>query len=127
MARGGLHPLKGVMSATSTESLRLVLKRVFAKYYLELQSPHIADPTESFAAARGYLGRLQEQLGEDEFMRRLDDETTHLVGEVEQDLLHRLRGRAAAVSFDDLEDRLRECFEHALANLDAKRTRTQVE
>jgi len=115
------------MSATTTESLRLVLKRVFAKYYLELQSPHVTDPTESFAAARVYLGRLKEQLGEDEFMRRLDDETTQLVGEIEQDLRHRLRGRAPSVSFEDLEDRLRECFEHALVHLDAKRTRSQVE
>jgi hypothetical protein len=115
------------MSAISTGSLRLVLKRVFAKYFLELQSPSIADPTEAFATARAYLGRLCEQLGQDEFMRRLDDETTHLVGEVEQDLRYHLRNSTAAVSFDDLEERLRECFEHALTHLDFHCAQTQVE
>ena len=115
------------MSATSQESLRLVLKRVFAKYYLDLQSPGIADPTEAFAASRAYLGRLRDRLGKDEFMRRLDDETTHLVGEVEQDLRHKIRNTAALVSFDELEDRLRECFEHALVRLDDSYAGTQVE
>ncbi len=115
------------MSVVSTESLRLVLKRVFATYYLDLQTPAIADPTEAFATARAYLGRLREQLGRDEFMRRLDDETTHLVGEVEQDLRYRLRNRPVPVSFDDLEDRLRECFEHALARLDVSPAQSQVE
>ena len=115
------------MSATSPESLRLVLKRVFAEYYLDLQSPGIADPTEAFAASRDHLGRLRDQLGKDEFMRRLDDETIHLVGEIEQDLRHRLRNVAASVSFDDLEERLRECFEHALVRLDDTYARSQAE
>ena len=106
------------MSLGSPETLRLVFKRVFAKYYLELQSPAIADPTEAFAASRAYLNRLREELGGDEFMRRLDDETTHLVAQVEQDLRHRLRGKDPQLSYDDLEDRLRECFEHALGRLD---------
>ena len=45
-------------------------------------------------------------------MRRLDDETTHLAGQVEQDLRHRLAGQAPELAYDDLEDRLRECFEY---------------
>lgn len=105
------------MSFGSLDSLRLVFKRVFAKYYLDLQSLVIADPTEPFAAGQAYLGRLREQLGHQEFMRRLDDEVTHLVGELEQDLRHRLRGRNPQPSYDDLEDRLRECFEYALGSL----------
>ncbi len=44
-------------------------------------------------------------------MHRLDDETTHLAGQVEQDLRQRLRGVKPQPAFDDLEDRLRECFE----------------
>jgi hypothetical protein len=115
------------MSVPTVESLRLVLKRVFAKYYLELRSPSIADPTEAFSASRQYLGRLREQLGQQEFMRRLDDETTHLVGEVEQDLRHRLRNQPGPHSFDDLEDRLRECFEQALTHLDATSRQSRVE
>jgi hypothetical protein len=111
----------------SPESLRLVFKRVFAKYYLELHSPVIADPTEPFAACRAYLGMLLGQLGSDEFMNRLDDETTHLVCQVEQDLRHRLRGRTPQLSYDDLEDRLRECLEHALGRLDGLSERIQVE
>jgi hypothetical protein len=115
------------MSLGSSESLKLVFKRVFAKYYLELHSPAIADPTEPFAACRAYLGMLLEQLGSHEFMNRLDDETTHIVCQVEQDLRHRLRGRTPQLTYDDLEDRLRECFEHALGRLDGLSERIQVE
>ena len=115
------------MTLGSSESLRLVFKRVFAKYYLELHSPVIADPTEPFAACRAYLGTLLDQLGREEFMRRLDDETTHLVCQVEQDLRHCLRGKTPQLSYDDLEDRLRECFEHALGRLDGVSQKIQVE
>ena len=115
------------MSFDSSESLRLVFKRVFAEYYLDLHAPVIADPTDAFAACRSYLGRLHDQLGAVEFMRRLDDETTHLVGHVEQDLRHRLRGRDVQLSYEDLEDRIRECFEHALGRLDVTRAGLQVE
>lgn len=115
------------MSVVSAESLRLAFKRVFIKYYLELQSPGIADPTEAFSTCRTYLGALREQLGAGEFMRRLDDETTHLVGHIEQDLRHRLRGCKEPPSFDDLEDRVRECFEQALGHLEATSSGFQVE
>lgn len=115
------------MRLDSLESLRLAFKRVFMKYYLELQSPAIADPTEAFAACRAYLGRLYAQLGSEEFMHRLDDETTQLAGLVEQDLRHRLRGRQQQPDFDDLEDRLRECFEHALGRMHDSEDRYQVE
>jgi hypothetical protein len=60
-------------------------------------------------------------------MRRLDDETTHLVAQLEQDLRYRLRGRSLQPSYDDLEDRLRECFEHALGRLEGMSERIQVE
>jgi hypothetical protein len=103
------------------QGLRLGLKRTFTDYYLTLRSPGIADPTESFALCYEYLSALRAQLGHQEFMYRLDDETVHLAGQVEQDLRHKSR-RNPHVSFtsdpalsDDLEDRLRECFEYALA------------
>jgi hypothetical protein len=106
------------MSLGSPQTLRLVFKRVFAKYYLELQTPAIADPTEAFGACRSYLNGLRQQLGPEEFMVRLDDETTNLVAQVEQDLRHRQRGKTPQLSYDDLEDRVRECFEHALGWFD---------
>jgi hypothetical protein len=115
------------MSLDSSESLRLVFKRVFAEYYLNLQSPAIADPTEAFAGCRSYLGALQRQLGQAEFMRRLDDEATNLVAQIEQDLRYRLRGRFDPLKSDDLEDRLRECFEQALGRLDDTSQRIRVE
>jgi hypothetical protein len=96
----------------------LAFKRAFAVYFLELQSPAIADPTEAFGACYQYLAALSEQLGPEEFMRRLDDETTHLAGLVEQDLRHRLRGGGMLPPHEDLEDRLRECFEYGLKRLD---------
>ena len=115
------------MDPGSPEAPRLAFKRVFADYYLALNTPAIADPTEAFAACRSYLGRLQRQLGHDEFMRRIDDEATHLCGHVEQDLRHRLRGGTAQLTYEDLEDRLRECFEHALRTFDDTTARISVE
>jgi hypothetical protein len=115
------------MSLDSSESLRLAFKRVFAKYYLDLHSPVIADPTEAFGACRAYLGMLHKQLGREEFMRRLDDETTHMVGHVEQDLRRRLRDKYVSLSYEDLEDRIRECFENALARLDDASQEIRVE
>jgi DNA-binding IclR family transcriptional regulator len=105
------------MPVGSLQSLRLAFKRSFTAYFLELHSPGIADPTEAFEAARAYLSALMQQLGEAEFMHRLDDETTTLAGQVEQDLRHRFAGRQSQPAFDELEDRLRECFEYGLSQL----------
>jgi hypothetical protein len=105
------------MPAGSLQSLRLALKRAFTDYLLQLESPGIADPTKAFEAARDYLAALHEHLGTAEFMHRLDDETTHLAGQVEQDLRHRFTSRARQPSYDDLEDRLRECFEYGLGQI----------
>lgn len=96
----------------------MVFKRAFTGYFLDLESPAIADPTEAFAAGRQYLSALRERLGPKEFMRRLDDETTHLAGQVEQDLRRRLKAGEALPAYDDLEDRLRECFEYGVDRLE---------
>ncbi|MFH0917231.1 MAG: hypothetical protein V1912_12415 [bacterium] len=104
--------------APTLQALRLVFKRTFTAYFLELESPAIADPTEAFAASHEYLSALLSQLGPEEFMRRLDDETTHLAGQVEQDLRHRVKGSRALPAYEDLEDRLRECFEYGLGRLE---------
>jgi hypothetical protein len=105
------------MQSDPVQSLRLAFKRAFASYFLSLQSPEIADPTEAFEAASEYLTLLHGHLGMAEFMRRLDDDTTHMAGQIEQDLRYKLRGRDYVPASDDIEDRLRECFEHGLSQL----------
>ena len=105
------------MPVDSVQSLRLAFKRAFVLYYLALDTPGIADPTEAFEAAHSYLAVLYGHLGTAEFMRRLDDDTTHLAGQAEQDLRHKLRGRDYRPVSDDIEDRLRECFEYGLSQL----------
>lgn len=127
MARGGLHPLKGLAGVDSPESSRLVFKRVFLNYYLDLCSLSIADPTEAFAACRAYLGSMWERLGRDEFMARLDDETTGVVGQLDQELRRLCRDEGPRPPYDDLEDRVRECFEHALRRTEITATEIQVE
>ncbi len=119
--------------APDLQGLRLGLKRTFTDYYVALRSPGIADPTESFAVCYEYLSELRAQLGHEEFMYRLDDETVHLAGQVEQDLRHKTR-RSVDPSFvsdpalsDDLEDRLRECFESALGRLEGANVGEEVE
>jgi hypothetical protein len=107
------------MTTRSLQSLRLVFKRAFAAYFLNLSAPVIADPTEAFISSQEYLSALLRQLGPEEFMHRLDDETTLLAGEIEQDLRRRFRDYDNQPDYADLEDRLRECFAYGLGQLDA--------
>jgi hypothetical protein len=105
------------MAQGSLPQSRLAFKRAFAAYYLDLHSPVIADPTEAFSACHSYLSALLEQLGREEFIRRLDDEITQLAGQAEQDLRHRRPRLETAPTYEDLEDRLRECFDYGLGRL----------
>jgi hypothetical protein len=105
------------MTTHALPSLRLDLKRVFAAYMIALSSPGIADPTAAFAASLEYLSTLLRALGREEFLHRLDDETTHLAGELDQDLRRKLRGTSIELDYSEVEDRLRECFEYALGQL----------
>jgi len=109
------------------QSARLTFKRAFAAYFVALDSPGIADPTEAFGTCREYLQALLGQLGPEEFMRRLDDETTQMAGQVEQDLRQKFRDRDRQPDYTELEDRLRECFEYGLVRLHAPHTRMPVE
>ena len=106
-----------MIPADTVQSLRLAFKRTFTAYYLALSSLDIADPTEAFEAARAYLDELHAQLGRAEFMHRLDDDTTHMAGQIEQDLRHKLKGQAYELDYDDIEDRLRECFEYGVRSM----------
>ena len=105
------------MTSYSLPSLRLELKRVFAAYMIALSAPGIADPTEAFNASLDYLSALLRALGREEFLHRLDDETTQLAGEADQDIRRKLRGSNLELDYCEVEDRLRECFEYALAQL----------
>jgi hypothetical protein len=115
------------MTSGSPRSSRLIFKRAFTDYFVALSTPAIADPTEAFATCRAYLRSLRGQLGTAELMRRLDDETVRLAGHVEQDLRQRFRGQDVQPDYAELEDRLRECIEHALSRLDTPLTQMPVE
>jgi hypothetical protein len=101
----------------TSATLRLALKRALCGYYLALCSPGIADPTAAFDASLSYLSRLLSDVGPAGFMERLDDETTQISGEVEQDLRRGHPELVGCFSDEDVEDRVRECFEYALARL----------
>lgn len=105
------------MSQDLLQRSRLAFKRSFAAYYLDLLSPTIADPTAAFETCHEYLSALLAQLGREEFMRRLDDETSHLAGQIEQDMRRHHRHDQAALEYEDVEDRVRECFEYAVGRL----------
>jgi hypothetical protein len=111
------------MTTRLLPSLRLDLKRAFSSYMVALSSPGIADPTGAFQASYDYLAALLHASGVEGFLHRLDDETTHLAGQVHQDLRHRLRDSDIDIDYLEVEDRLRECFEYALGQLDALLTR----
>jgi hypothetical protein len=115
------------MPTSSVQSSRLKLKRAFTAYYVVLLSPGIADPTEVFAACYDYVRSLLAELGPEEFRRRVDDETTCLIGQLDQDLRQKSRVSGREFDYADLEERLRECFEHGLARLDAPLSRMPVE
>jgi hypothetical protein len=96
---------------------RLALKRALSTYYLALCSPGVADPTAAFGSSFGYLSKLLADVGPVAFMDRLDDETTQIAGEVEQDLRRGHPELIECFSMEDVEDRVRECFEYALVRL----------
>ncbi|MGI5940155.1 MAG: hypothetical protein ACOX8V_05655 [Thermoleophilia bacterium] len=106
------------MAEHSLQKTRLAFKRAFISYYVELRSPGVVDPTHVFSRGYVYLAALLDQYGPHEFMRRLDDETTHLAGQLEQDLRRRSREGPMLGGYDDLEDRLWECVEYARGRLE---------
>lgn len=72
--------------------LRLRVKRVFSRYYMELCSLSIADPTDVTGALSAYFTARRAELGETLFHLELEDDVHRLAGEIEQDLRHRHRG-----------------------------------
>lgn len=95
--------------STSLSQLRIRVKRAFSRYYLEVCSPAIADPSEVADALAAYFARRREQLGETLFRLEFDDDVTRLAGEIEQDLRQRHRDIDRCLQLESLEGRLREC------------------
>lgn len=98
------------MSANLAQ-LRLRVKRAFSRYYLELCSPAIADPTHVTEALAAYFQDRRRELGSTLFQLEFDDDIGRLAGEIEQDLRQRHRELAACLQRESLEGRLRECVE----------------
>ena len=54
-----------------------------------------------------------------------ENETLHFAGQAEQEIRRHLRDRREVVATDDLEDRVRECFEVALERLGPRARRRE--
>lgn len=95
----------------SLSQLRLRVKRAFSRYYLDLCSPAIADPTHVTEALAAYFQGRRRELGATLFQLEFDDDVGRLAGEIEQDLRQRNRELASCLQREPLEGRFRECVE----------------
>jgi hypothetical protein len=93
----------------SLPQLRVRVKRAFSRYYLDVCSPAIADPSEAAEALALYFARRRDHLGETLFRLELEDDVSGLAGEIEQDLRQRYRDIGPCLQEESLEGRLREC------------------
>ncbi len=91
--------------------LRIGVKRAFSRYYLELCSPAIADPSQVTEALIAYFQDRRRELGSTLFQLEFEDDIRRLAGEIEQDLRQRHRDLASCLQRESLEGRLRECVE----------------
>lgn len=89
----------------SLADLRLKLKRTFARYYLDLCSPAIADPSPAYEACRRYLDAWLESAEYGLVEGELEDEVEQLSGEIEQDLRQRHKELDECFRDDPLEER----------------------
>ena len=89
------------------------------RYFLALSdATQVADPSEAFSAAATYVAALREQFDEHEFFHRLEEDVRELAGHLEQDLRQYYRARGLGMFEQvELEQRLRECVDHALGQL----------
>ena len=93
----------------SLPQLRVRVKRAFSRYYLDVCSPAIADPTEAADALATYFSTRRDELGDTLFRLEFEDDVSGLAGEIEQDLRQRHRDIGVCLQQESLEDRLREC------------------
>jgi hypothetical protein len=90
--------------------LRLQVKRAFARYYMELCSPSIADPSEVTGALSAYFAARRRELGDLLYRLEFEDDVARLAGEIEQDLRMRHRGALVpCLQREPLDARFHEC------------------
>lgn len=101
----------------SVARLRLLVKRNFTSYYLQLHGYGIADPTDAILSCALYLAARGEALGRAPNEAEVDAEIHHLAGEMEQDLLRKGPGMRQRLNNEPLPARLRECMRVARGRL----------
>ncbi|NLE74073.1 MAG: hypothetical protein GX604_05555 [Actinobacteria bacterium] len=94
----------------SAVSHRLQLKRAFCRYYLQVCTATISDPTDAYSACREYLSWREEALGRPLTEVEHEREMLQLVGELEQDLMRRGVEYKVMLAEESLYDRLQECM-----------------
>jgi hypothetical protein len=97
--------------------LRLEFKRVFLRYYIELCSSGIADPSPAFEACERYLAARRLDVGDELFDLELEHEVPQLLGELEQDFRLKYRDRVECLQREPLSVRLGECVDAALRRI----------
>ncbi|HZJ03375.1 MAG TPA: hypothetical protein VFE20_06825 [Thermoleophilia bacterium] len=97
----------------SLSDLRLKLKRVFARYYLDLCSPAIPDPSLAFDACRRYLDAWSESAEYGLVEGELSDEVEKLAGEIEQDLRQKHKGLGECFRDEPLDERFWEVVQRS--------------
>lgn len=102
----------------SVATKRLLVKRNFIGYYLQLQGYGIADPTDAIASCAAYLAARSARAG-----HRLTDvefagEILHISGEIEQDLLRKDAMMRELLKEDPVPARLQECMLVARGRVD---------
>lgn len=90
--------------------LRLLVKRNFISYYLQLFQDTVADPTDAYLACTSYLEARRGALGHALTDAEFEEENLHLAGEIEQDLARKDPGMKELLSREPVPDRLRECM-----------------
>lgn len=94
----------------SIAKLRLMVKRNFTTYYLQLHGYGVTDPTDAIISCTAYLMARGESLGRPLSEAEMDAEIRHMAGEMEQDLLRRGPDMRHRLDDEPLPGRLRECM-----------------
>jgi hypothetical protein len=102
-------------------SHRLQLKRAFCRYYLQVCTAAVSDPTDAYLACRGYLSWREASLERPLTDKECAEETLRLAGELEQDLMRRGTEYKALLAAEPLHQRLQECMSVARRREEAER------
>ncbi|NLT35999.1 MAG: hypothetical protein GXX83_08885 [Gaiellales bacterium] len=94
----------------SIARLRLLIKRNFTSYYLQLHGYGVADPTDTILSCTVYLAARTEAAGHLLSDVEFDAEIQHIAGEIEQDLLRKGPGMKQRLNEESVPVRVRECM-----------------